>query len=114
MPDQEAGAVEAPRDATPQRVAELADAAVAATPGVVRAYRAAPALGGGLAPSPVLAHVSMLPSRSVVVSVGVDAGASARDVADAVAAAVRAALPADWAECRVRVQVRRIESPEPA
>lgn len=98
----------------PQEVAERADAAVVATPGVVRGYRAAPAIAGGLAPSPVLAHVSLVPARSLVVSIGVDEGADSREVAAAVAAAVRAAMPADWADVRVRVQVRRIEAAEAA
>lgn len=100
--------------ASPQQVAELVDAAVAATPGVVRGYRAAHALAGGLASSPVLAHVTLVPARSVVVSIGVDELADSRDVAGAVAAAVRRALPDDWGEARVRVQVRRVEDAEAA
>ena len=96
---------------SPQRVAELVDAAVAAHPSVARAYRAVPTVAGRAAPSSVLAHVTLLPRR-VAVSVGVSEVDDSRVVASGVARAVRDALPEDWGDAAVRVQVRRIEQPE--
>ncbi|WP_072314687.1 hypothetical protein [Agrococcus sp. Marseille-P2731] len=97
---------------SPQRVAELVDAAVAALPGVARAYRAVPTAAGRAAPSSVLAHVTLLPRR-VAVSVGVTEADDSRVVAASVAGAVRAVLPEDWSDAAVRVQVRRIEQLDP-
>ncbi len=94
----------------PTDVARLADASLAAVPGVAHAYVAAPAMAQIVEAGrrDVLAHVTPLP-KAIRVAIGVHESADVRAVTRAAAAAVRAALPDDWSDARLTVQVRRIE-----
>ena len=94
----------------PTEVARLVDACLLDVPGVAHRYVAAPALAqiAEAGRRQVLAHVTPLP-QAVRVAIGVHESADVRTVTRAAAAAVRSALPDDWADARVTVQVRRVE-----
>ena len=94
----------------PTEVARLVDASLLDVRGVAHRYVAAPAFAqiAEAGRREVLAHVTPLP-QTVRVAVGVHQSDDVRAVTRAAAAAVRAALPEDWADARVTVQVRRIE-----
>lgn len=94
----------------PTQVARLVDRAVVTADGVADVYVAAPAIAqiAEAGRRQVLAHVTPLP-KAIRVAIGVHESADVRAVTRAAAAAVRAALPDDWADARLTVQVRRIE-----
>ncbi|MFC7431653.1 MULTISPECIES: hypothetical protein [unclassified Agrococcus] len=94
----------------PTDVARLVDASVATVRGVAHVYVAAPAMAqiAEAGRREVLAHVTPLP-RTIRVAIGVHQSADVRAATRAVATAVRAALPDDWSDARLTVQVRRIE-----
>ena len=94
----------------PTEVARLVDASLLHVRGVAHRYVAAPAVAqiAEAGRRQVLAHVTPMP-KAVRVAIGVHQSDDVRSVTRAAAAAVRAALPEDWAEARLTVQVRRIE-----
>lgn len=94
----------------PTQVARLVDLAVATIDGVADVYVAAPAIAqiAEAGRRQVLAHVTPLP-QAVRVAIGVHESADVRAVTRAAATAVREALPDDWTDARLTVQVRRIE-----
>ncbi|GAA2170302.1 hypothetical protein GCM10009846_00200 [Agrococcus versicolor] len=94
----------------PIDVARAVDASLLTVRGVAHCYVAAPAFAQVVEGQrrEVLAHVTVLP-RAIRVAIGVHTSHDVREVSRTAAAAVRAALPGDWSDARLTVQVRRIE-----